>query len=283
MQTSFLTRMRANFLRHAALRLNVWSARILVRGLGALGSERSPAGDSVIQYYLDHRKEQLLGLMAGDGDTTARQTAFGQEGEDLILTRLVAGMGPCYYVDIGAHHPFRFSNTYLLHKAGWKGINVDATPGLIEVFRTHRPGDANLEMLIGEGGDERVLHLFNEPAVNTVSSETMETRDLSGTDYREIGTVTRKTVPLRDVLEGHLPKDAVFGVLSVDVEGEELGVLRSNDWSRFRPKFILVEQQMTADLYACLQHEITRLLQSVGYVPIAKAYNTVFFRSEDRG
>ena len=40
--------------------------------------------------------------------------SYAQEGEDMILNRLFETKKKGYYVDIGAHHPKRFSNTYYL-------------------------------------------------------------------------------------------------------------------------------------------------------------------------
>ena len=37
---------------------------------------------------------------------------YSQEGEDMILSRIFDGRKQSFYVDIGAHHPRRFSNTY---------------------------------------------------------------------------------------------------------------------------------------------------------------------------
>ena len=45
------------------------------------------------------------------------QMSFSQEGEDMVLARLFVGKNHGFYVDVGAHHPQRFSNTYKL-KAG---------------------------------------------------------------------------------------------------------------------------------------------------------------------
>lgn len=50
---------------------------------------------------------------------------FSQEGDIRLFNDSSSGI----YVDIGAHHPFRFSNTYVFYKRGWRGINVDAMPG----------------------------------------------------------------------------------------------------------------------------------------------------------
>ena len=59
--------------------------------------------------------------------TTNPRYSFSQEGEDLLIDRMFDGQSVGFYVDVGAHHPTRFSNTYLLYLRGWRGINIDAT------------------------------------------------------------------------------------------------------------------------------------------------------------
>lgn len=38
--------------------------------------------------------------------------SFSQEGEDLIVHNILYERENGFYVDVGAHHPLRFSNTY---------------------------------------------------------------------------------------------------------------------------------------------------------------------------
>ena len=78
--------------------------------------------------------------------------SYSQEGEDLLLRRIFEHQKIGFYVDVGAHHPFRFSNTYLLYKRGWRGINIDAMPGSMRLFRKFRPRDTNIECGVGLGG-----------------------------------------------------------------------------------------------------------------------------------
>jgi hypothetical protein len=54
-----------------------------------------------------------------------------------------------FYIDVGAHHPFRYSNTHMLYRRGWRGINIDPIPGAKIAFDRFRPGDINLEMGVG--------------------------------------------------------------------------------------------------------------------------------------
>lgn len=71
--------------------------------------------------------------------------SYAQQGEDLILREMLAYAQSGFYVDVGAHHPFRFSNTYLFYKQGWRGINIDAMPGSMKLFDRFRPRDINIQ------------------------------------------------------------------------------------------------------------------------------------------
>ena len=70
---------------------------------------------------------------------------YSQNGEDLILNRFLENKKNGFYIDIGAHHPIRFSNTYLFYKKGWRGINIDAMPGSMDLFNKIRSRDINIE------------------------------------------------------------------------------------------------------------------------------------------
>ena len=63
---------------------------------------------------------------------------YSQEGEDILLARFFFGKSQGFYVDIGAHHPQRLSNTYHFYLQGWRGINIDAMPGSMSSFETLR-------------------------------------------------------------------------------------------------------------------------------------------------
>jgi len=60
--------------------------------------------------------------------------SYSQEGEDMILRRLFEKQNTGFYVDVGAHHPKRFSNTFFFYKKGWRGINIDAMPNSMSLF-----------------------------------------------------------------------------------------------------------------------------------------------------
>src|SRR4029079_13027303 len=73
--------------------------------------------------------------------------SFSQFGEDLAVLRWLDEWFPNakrVYLDAGAFHPIHCSNTLLLHKRGWWGVNVDMVAAKIDCFRDLRPDDFNV-------------------------------------------------------------------------------------------------------------------------------------------
>src|SRR5688500_1685041 len=69
------------------------------------------------------------------------ELSYALEGEDMVLRRLFEGKTRGFYVDVGAHHPRRFSNTYYFYRRARRGINIDAAPGSMEAFNRDRSRD----------------------------------------------------------------------------------------------------------------------------------------------
>jgi hypothetical protein len=183
-----------------------------------------------------------------------------------------------FYVDIGAHHPVRFSNTYYFYKKGWKGVNIDATPGSMYWFKWLRRRDLNLEL--GIGGAEGVLtfYCFDEPALNTLSKEVAELRSKNG-PFKLKCQIDIPIMPLSDVLAAHCPAGQKIDFLSVDVEGMDEVVLRSNDWQQYRPMYVLAEDsgfEMDATDHA--EGGVYQFLVSQGYKLVAKTKRTLIFQ-----
>lgn len=102
--------------------------------INVLAGIRSVARRTVPGFLLNYARH-LFGRFAAfyfyDGH---KKWHYSQEGEDVILARMFEHQSPGFYVDIGAHHPRRFSNTRLLAEKGWTGINVDPLPGVMKLF-----------------------------------------------------------------------------------------------------------------------------------------------------
>ncbi|OBQ03670.1 MAG: SAM-dependent methyltransferase [Anabaena sp. LE011-02] len=204
--------------------------------------------------------------------------SYSQEGEDMILRRLFEKQSDGFYVDVGAHHPKRFSNTFIFYSKGWKGINIDAMPGSMKAFNKQRPRDKNLEIPIAKERKNLTYFQFNEPALNGFCEELAVSRDGS-TAYKIISKQSIEAYPLSVILDQHLNPAQSIDFLSVDVEGLDLEVLQSNDWLKFRPKVVLVEI-LNGSLDTIQNDEVYQFLTAHNYHLYAKAVHTVFFISD---
>jgi FkbM family methyltransferase len=206
--------------------------------------------------------------------------AYSQDGEDMVLRRLFEGQRAGFYVDVGAHHPDRFSNTCYFHRRGWSGINIDPNPDAIKAFDRDRPADTNVCVGVSDVPGTLSFHFFNEPALNTFDAAlATERARLPG--YRLLET---RSIPVRrldDLLTEYLPRGRQIDFLSIDVEGMDLAVLRSGDWNRFRPCFLLVEAHERTVL-AIKNDPINLFAVAAGYQLIAKTLNTLIYEDGSR-
>ncbi len=208
--------------------------------------------------------------------------SYSQEGEDILLKRIFEyrdiGSGG-FYVDVGAHHPYRFSNTYFFYKLGWCGINIDATPNSMDAFNATRPNDINLEYAVSDKEEKLIYYIFNEPALNSFDKKlSLERAKIS--NYQIIAEKEINTRRLDSILEQRLDKNKEIDFMSIDVEGFDFNVLKSNNWDKYRPKVVLVEILKT-DLDDILQNETYRFLKTKGYRCFAKTFGTFLFLRDD--
>jgi FkbM family methyltransferase len=223
-------------------------------------------------------KQHLLGHRA------KRRVSYAESGEDLLLWHLLRHgfkLEKGIYVDVGAYDPHQKSNTFIFYLAGWHGLNIDPLPGGMARFRQHRPRDINLELAITPTARQYRYYQFATAmgrAMNTLDEAQAE-RQSQGRHQR-VETVSVAGQPLAAVLASYLPASAPFGLLKVDVEGLEEAVLQSNDWTRFRPYVVMVED--FTDLMALdAAHPIIALLQAEGYQPVAKTMKNLIFKLQE--
>ena len=202
--------------------------------------------------------------------------SWSQEGEDLILSRIFSDLKDGFYIDIGAHHPFRFSNTFLFYKKGWSGIAVDPLPGVKILFNKHRPRDLTLEMGVASSKKYFEYYMFNEPAINTFNKKYAE-EIIHDKVYALVEIKHIECIPLSEILDKFLPHNKQIDFMTVDAELKDLEVLQSNCWKKYRPKVIVAESN-NPSIFEIKNDPIAIYLGSIGYAPIAKAVNSVIYQ-----
>jgi len=203
--------------------------------------------------------------------------SYSQEGEDMLLSRIFPDKTDGFYVDIGAHHPFRFSNTYFFYKKGWKGINIDPIPGVKNLFDKYRERDINLEIGVSNIEEFSTYYQFNEPALNTFNQIEAESKNgIHNGTYFITNRIQIQTKKLSTILKENLKENIQIDFLNIDVEGLDFEVLQSNDWESFRPKVILIEE-LKFDFSELNKNSINDFLNKQGYKLMYRTVNTSFY------
>jgi FkbM family methyltransferase len=143
------------------------------------------------------------------------------------------------YLDVGAFHPIKVSNTYRMYKNGWKGINIDMNPFSIELFKYARPKDINICAAISNKESYQISYFHNDQSpLNTIDKN--HTKFLkSNFGIKDLKKKRVKTKTLNKILKSNNIKKIDF--FNIDIEGHELEVIKSIDFNQFDIKVICVE------------------------------------------
>lgn len=206
-----------------------------------------------------------------------KKVSFAQEGEDIFLERIFYNKKKGFYIDIGAHHPIRFSSTFLFYKKGWNGINIDPIPGTKKLFDRHRPRDINLELGVANSNQKLFYYEFEEPALNTFDFEMSQKRMMVSKlkSKREI-----KVFSIKDIFSKNLEKKKAIDFMNIDGQGLEMDILSSNDWNMYRPTYVLVECLTFQGLpiTEVIEKPIYNFMKSKNYTLYSKTFSTLIFQ-----
>jgi FkbM family methyltransferase len=205
------------------------------------------------------------------------RSSYAQCGEDLLLRNLLNSLDidKPYYIDIGAHHPKYLSNTYLFYKNGSNGICVEPDPSLFRTIKNSRRRDLCLNVGIGTSNAEADFYVMSAPTLNTFSKEEAENNH-ANSPYKIKKVIKLPLITVNKLIEDFAKK--VPDLISLDVEGLDLEVLKSFDFNRFRPKMFCVETLSLDKNHKEIKvQEIIELMTQCDYLVIADTWlNTIF-------
>ncbi len=208
----------------------------------------------------------LQGIRRAFFSSSKWKKSYSQCAEDLIVEFIFksgALESRGFYVDVGAHHPRRGSNTYALYKKGWRGILVDMEPDKVIAARLARPFDTCVQAAVSDG--ERDVGVFSPGPFSTKT--TIDPKSALGDRFTNfVKTASVRTKTLTDILDDN-SCSGDFDFLNVDCEGHDLAVLRGLDFERYCPKVICVEiWEASKGIEALMGSEIHVYLTNNGYL-----------------
>lgn len=211
--------------------------------------------DEVWQYYYEPLSKQY-----------ANRKCFGLDDLDLKLAEYITG-DDGFFIELGAHDGLNQTNTLFFERRGWRGLLIEANPESYEKCVRNRPLS-------------RVVHaacVAPDFQGDTVELTAVGLMSLvagargGGSDEEEwvsrgerLQGLVRKScrVPTRTLTDICAATGvSTIDLLSLDVEGYELNVLRGLDFARFRPRFIAIEDSAVG--------EVQSYLEANGYIVVA--------------
>ena len=164
--------------------------------------------------------------------------SYAQNFEDVRLARVFTDVVAGFYIDVGAAHPTSDSVTRHFYEAGWHGVNVEPNAPLFAELRRERPRDINIEAACSSSNGVAVLHETDAlDGWATLSSDTAAV--IEGQRGRAVHAREVRTVTLASICAEHVAGPIDF--LKVDAEAHEAEVLRGADFTRWRPRVVVVE------------------------------------------
>lgn len=207
--------------------------------------------------------------------------SYAQCGEDLIVKYIFNALNVARpsYLDIGAHHPYFLSNTYLFYRQGSRGVTIEPDPELYGRIRRARRRDTNLNAGLGSGRGSLQLHIFASRTLNTFSAEEAERYVADG--HQVIDTAQIDILTFEDVMERYCQRVPDF--VSLDVEGMDVEILQSIDFSRFQPTVFCIETiTFSTSGEGRKLDEIDRMMEQRGYLKYADTYINSIYVLKDR-
>jgi FkbM family methyltransferase len=203
--------------------------------------------------------------------------SYAQNREDYHLSLLLADVAEGFYIDVGGGHAIADNVSFWFYERGWRGIVVEPQAEIARAYGHVRPRDVVVEALCGRTVGE--ADFFQADRFHGLSTTLPQHAEAAAAAGVSSARLKRPVTTLSALCEAHAPGRIDF--LKVDVEGAEAEVLAGNDWTRFRPRVVVLEAVAPWTM-ADSSADFAPLLAAAGYRDVFfDGLNRFYLREED--
>ena len=197
-----------------------------------------------------------------------KRRTYSQNKEDLFISEYFKNKKQGFYLDIGAYHPIKFSNTQLLYNKGWHGMNIDLNQVSIDCFKIIRKRDNNIRAAISNKIIKKKVYSndFFHPTNSLVEKHFKKHNE----HFSEKNIFYLKTRRINNLISRKID------FLNIDIEGLDLKVIKDIKLKKLRPELICVEMLNLKEKRECVN-----FLKKFNYKIIKKIKDNLFFSKID--
>lgn len=180
------------------------------------------------------------------------------------------------FIEAGANDGIRQSNTYYFEKRGkWTGLLVEPVPRLASKCRKVRQRSVVVEtVLVAPEDDGSWIEILDLDLMTTVSKQATNLVNVEehAATAEHVQGITRSPLVVKGRTLSSVIDSAGIGtaidLLTLDVEGSELNVLKGLDLTRHRPRYLLIEtrQPQALSQYLLGYYELVEALSHHDYL-----------------
>ena len=189
---------------------------------------------------------------------------YSQNGEDIFIIKFFKNKTNGIYVDLGAFHPTRHSNTQKLYSLGWVGTNIDLNPYAIDLFNIVRKRDRNI--LAALAPKSYKTEVFFESYFSTTNTLISEHKKKFHKNKKNEMNYFIKTKTFDQLIKKK------FDFLNIDLEGMDFKVLKTINLKKYSPKIICIEILKNKELI-----KVKKYFNEKNYKMIGKKNISYFF------
>ena len=167
-----------------------------------------------------------------------------QHADDYIAWQLLDKPTLGVVVEVGAFDGIHLSNSFAFEQLGWKSVCIEPSPAIFKFLEQNRPAAININNAIVS--DENIAEIdFYAEEIGVLSGCNYDADDVKkryrnrGLEYKEPDKIKVSATTLSSLFS-KLKVDTI-DVLSIDVEGFELEVLKGLDLKSFNVKLFIIE------------------------------------------
>jgi len=197
---------------------------------------------------------------------------FSQLGQDeLIFTEFYNYINlasfPKIFIDIGANHPIRHSNSYFFERnQNFTVLAIDPLKEVKVLWETIRPNVEFVQTAVGEINGEIEFNVVEGGEIESMFSSVSGASDKNKNNSSSV-----RTVPIRrlaNIFAEH--KISTVGIVSLDIEGYELNSLKGIDFATFKSYIFLIENNSNLGIG---DDDIRKYMTEKGYLYYARVWN----------